>query len=519
MRRCTAILLLVLLTAPFCGSGARAAGAGDVRIEIDGVPLQTEAPAFIEQNRTFVPFRSIFTSLGAEVSWDGPTRTVTGRLGDTTIQLVIGNKTALVNGTPVVCDVAPMIRGDRTYVPARFVTETLGMTVTWDPGSRIVSIRKGPGARTGVISFREYSFLDSEGLGVEGFRMLLPADWHLSGGIQWRKERPLLPASLALRVSAPDAAESLECFPDEAYFWIEAQGLWIPYDYGPQMRAQMAMSYQGYEARRPMDAASYITGVLIPRYRGDVSSLSVVKTVSLNDTPAVVQLRDALARRPAGPLPERVVVDAAQVRVSYREAGRDMEEDFWAVVVTDTYGTTAELETTTGVRMSSTFWYADGLWSLRAWKEGVSSESDKVLMTAMRSFRWNRQWLERYAQLLDTIWRRVLEGVMARTEIVTRTQNEVARTVQSTFENQEAAMDRIAERWSETIRGVEHYTDPSPGLASFSQHGDSATVELPNGYEYAWSNGQGQYLLTNNPNFNPNVEFQTSAWTQMAKVR
>jgi hypothetical protein len=30
-------------------------------------------------------------------------------------------------------------------------------------------------------------------------------------------------------------------------------------------------------------------------------------------------------------------------------------------------------------------------------------------------------------------------------------------------------------------------------------------VELPSGYENAWSNALGEYILSNDPSFNPNI--------------
>jgi hypothetical protein len=30
-------------------------------------------------------------------------------------------------------------------------------------------------------------------------------------------------------------------------------------------------------------------------------------------------------------------------------------------------------------------------------------------------------------------------------------------------------------------------------------------VELPTGYNYAWANPLGEYVITDNPNFNPNI--------------
>lgn len=66
---------------------------------------------------------------------------------------------------------------------------------------------------------------------------------------------------------------------------------------------------------------------------------------------------------------------------------------------------------------------------------------------------------------------------------------------------------------------METYSDPTPGLADFETGNRQPAVQLPNGYNYLWTNGQGGYILTNNANFNPNVEFQSDGWRRMERAR
>lgn len=91
---------------------------------------------FIDRGRTFVPFRFIGESLGAEVGYttnsSGRVDTVSYKLGKTSILLYIGKKNATVNGKSVMMDVPPQIIQGRTVVPLRFVTENLGCKVDWD---------------------------------------------------------------------------------------------------------------------------------------------------------------------------------------------------------------------------------------------------------------------------------------------------------------------------------------------------------------------------------------------------
>ena len=111
-----------------------------IQITIDGNLISSDVPPFIEQDRTFVPVRAIFEALGAEVSWDGQTKTVTATKNDTTIQLKIGIKEINVNGTTTTLDVSPQIISDRTMVPVRAVSEGFGCAVGWDGQTKTVTI-------------------------------------------------------------------------------------------------------------------------------------------------------------------------------------------------------------------------------------------------------------------------------------------------------------------------------------------------------------------------------------------
>jgi hypothetical protein len=260
-----------------------------------------------------------------------------------------------------------------------------------------------------VLNFKSYSYFD-EGLAAEAFNIVVPSGWQFQGGIIWREDRPLLPASLAFGVTNLNGSEGLECFADQAYFWVEAEGVYFPYDYGTQTRAQYAQQYKGYEARQPMLAANYIQKILIPNYRSGVANLSIESSTSLSNSVLVAKLINLLKQRPQGPFPESTAVDAAEVQVKYKIDGKEIEEEFFAIIIVDSFHTTQYMEQTTGVRMNSTFWYASGLWSIKADVGKLSSNNAKLLMAISHSFHWNPAWLNRYAQHLTNLWQRHLKG-------------------------------------------------------------------------------------------------------------
>jgi len=119
----------------------------NVSQEID--PGRGTKPVIIpEWGRTVVPIRAIVEALGGTISWDGTERKVTINFDNATIELWIDSPRAKVNGTMVYIDsdnhsVKPIIVNDRTMLPLRFVAESLGCIVDWDPDTRTITIASG----------------------------------------------------------------------------------------------------------------------------------------------------------------------------------------------------------------------------------------------------------------------------------------------------------------------------------------------------------------------------------------
>ena len=114
-----------------------------VHVYVDGGPVGFDVPPQIDNGRVLVPLRGVFERLGAVVGWDDRTRTVLAQRGATSVSLVIGNTTAMINGQPAAMDVPAMLVGGRTMVPLRFVSQALGATVNWNAATSTVNITSG----------------------------------------------------------------------------------------------------------------------------------------------------------------------------------------------------------------------------------------------------------------------------------------------------------------------------------------------------------------------------------------
>lgn len=99
-------------------------------------------PYINNDGRTMVPLRFISENLGSEVAWNNKERSVTIKQKDKNIKLFIDKNTAYVNNNVVTFDTKPQLKGQRTMVPLRFISEVLGAEVQWDQDARTIKIKK-----------------------------------------------------------------------------------------------------------------------------------------------------------------------------------------------------------------------------------------------------------------------------------------------------------------------------------------------------------------------------------------
>jgi len=118
-----------------------------VRIFVKGKAITSDVEPIIENSRTLVPIRVISESLGYDVEWiNSERKVIISKANSGSITLHIGQSAYQLNNEQKQSDVAPFIRGDRTFVPLRLVAESFDMAVTWSDKDRTVSITEKPEA-------------------------------------------------------------------------------------------------------------------------------------------------------------------------------------------------------------------------------------------------------------------------------------------------------------------------------------------------------------------------------------
>jgi len=138
-----AMLVAGLLSVSGAPPAAAAAGDPAIKVEVDNKLLTFDVSPFIEKGRVLVPVRALCEALGASVAWDGKTRTVTVKKGDTVVKLTIGSKIISITERGVtqhILEVPAKIVNGRAMVPLRLLSEFLGAKVDWDAGNHTVAV-------------------------------------------------------------------------------------------------------------------------------------------------------------------------------------------------------------------------------------------------------------------------------------------------------------------------------------------------------------------------------------------
>jgi len=124
---------------------------GSRTMRVNGAAQELDAAPMIINGRTLVPIRAIVEAIGGTATFDA--KDGKGRvdiaLGTHALSLWIGKPGASLDGRNVPIDAAnanvtPIIQASRTYLPFRFVGESLGCEVGWDLTTRTVTLTYRP---------------------------------------------------------------------------------------------------------------------------------------------------------------------------------------------------------------------------------------------------------------------------------------------------------------------------------------------------------------------------------------
>jgi len=355
-------------------------------------------------------------------------------------------------------------------------------------------IPAGPVSPAEKLSFRPTILIDHEGTRLPAFTFLAPVGWQVESRVVWRNT-PTDPAVPYVRLMNGATGEEIGILPN------------LPLVWGPAIQTfhRQGDRYMGSEVHPPVgDAVRFIREILVPRVH---PHLRQAKFVAAEYLPRLVE-----ATRAKYPSSNQAQLSAGRARFEFEEGGRVMQQDVYAVV----FVANVQVGTT-----HSILWGAEENRYVKAPK-GRLDKLFPVFQTVSFSFRPTMEFYNRRQQLVNIFLqmdaqrgRQTTESVMrtaesnpvlALSKYIAQTNDQVTAGIRQSWEMKNAANDRIAQNWSQAIRGVDGYTNPWTGYQT----------QLPAGYQEAWVSGTGEYVLSNDPRFDPNVG-STVTWRKMPR--
>ena len=340
----------------------------------------------------------------------------------------------------------------------------------------------GPGEgysqqQDGSVKFKRYSYIDEQGTGSEAFSFLIPEGWNFSGGLVWLLDNPAMPATAAFKVTNPGGTEEWEGFPNQPFWWTTNQGMLSLNPVGSR--------YFGNEVAPPVDAQQAMKQIILPRFRGNAANLKIIEEQHL---PELAQAVGAGKQQPG----IQASADGAKIKIEYQYNGRTFEEEIYCVVEYYTF----PIQSWSGVTYN-TNWTVDYIFSMKA-EKGKLQAASPIFQTITYSFQLNPNWYNKYVQLVEYLIQQQIQHIndIGQLSRMLAQQSDQMRqdNLQSWYDRQ-AVGDRIAEDFSDYVRGVDRYYDP------FKEQ----SIELPTGYDNAWVNSLGEYVISPDPDFNPNI--------------
>ncbi len=349
--------------------------------------------------------------------------------------------------------------------------------------------RSGEGGAANTQTFVTYRYIDPM-TNMQVFSMLVPKGWKIEGGVKWSAD-PALPAQSSFRFYNPGGPEELNFFPSRAYFWTNNR-MFLTTNPAGTIRL-------GTLVGKPVNLRSAFTGTVIPGAGRGMNGINIIKEEAV---PELAELARGEATQGVN-----ASAEAGKMRINYNENGRQMEEEFYAAVsqfVINMPGSAM------GGNYYINYWYIDYIFSFRDLKGRLDSRA-KLFQTMIYSVNFNRQWVAKVVNMKEMLAQRYTQGIRAVGRIgqmIAQAGSQMRDDQMQAWEARQAVNDRIIQNFSDNIRGVERYNDTRAGKE----------VELPAGYGNAWANDLGEYIVSESPSYNPNLE-SNQHWEQLEPVR
>ena len=333
-------------------------------------------------------------------------------------------------------------------------------------------------------------------------RIAVPHDWKARGKVEWQVRNlcSALPVLIEFEAKSPDGRRGFTIYPTATWYWDNMAQ--INREYAAEMEAQM----------RAM-GVPYTPMALGQTQPGKASNGCFAATIS--DAPTLLRqfglghLRRGAVRLDGRPRPElvppnqRYMVqraamgiesigkhDIAEMLVGFNHGGRDYVEIMRGVVL----ASQVTMPSFTG--RGSPMINGQGQGTIYAFHAPDGQMDFKLFETIAASVSLDPKWQARVHKVMVQNARMAQKHIAERARMTRQHNREMMEIIRSGFRERQRIMDRSARRFNNYIRGEADYIDPPTG----------EIIRLPNTHRYTWRMVDGNYLLTDDPDYDPNAK-------------
>jgi hypothetical protein len=193
-------------------------------------------------------------------------------------------------------------------------------------------------------------------------------------------------------------------------------------------------------------------------------------------------------------------IDAARMRLDFND-DKGQPAEAWvtaAIVVHIMPG---------GGRGAAYDWHAVNVMSFGAPK-GKLDANEKLFKLMIGTIHPELEWQKMSNGYIAQLYQMKAKQVAIQAQAVATFRQHAADVINGVTANQIAGANQASFGQDQLVRGVQTFRDPATG----------GTYELSNQYDHAWLNGANEYVMSDDPNFNPNGNVNGN-WNQLEVVR
>jgi hypothetical protein len=339
------------------------------------------------------------------------------------------------------------------------------------------------------------------GQGKPAYDLMIPKDWQFKGWVNvgvaeggcfgdW--------FSVVGIANSPNNSIELQILPQFTWQYID----------DPAGQRQMQTQNQndvkfGMKAcpvRAPVRAEEFLRQDMVPKCTKVCKDTTVVSAEPFPELEEMVRHQLGLPPAAAGGKTGSTRVDAARVRVAFDDdKGQPGEGWMAAAIVVHTMPV--------GGRGAAYDWHAVNVLFFHTPK-GKLDANDRLFKMVASTIHPEPEWQRWSNGVIASLYQKKQEELAKQAAIIAAFRQHVADVINGVTANQMAGANQAFLGQDQLIRGVQTYCDPATG----------GTFELSNQYDHAWLNGANEYVMSDDPTFNPNGKLN-GRWNQLEVVR